>query len=166
MTCSAPMGETEAPLQNSGETVSVLLIAIDASSEASRVISTGTRLARSAPEATVHLAHVFKASRLDRARAGAPVQSGEALEEAKEYLESQVRAARRQCRNPVVSHLPVGDPNSEVIRLAEELRADMLVVGTHDHMGFERLLLGSIAESLVRKAPCSVMVVRRPHHTR
>jgi nucleotide-binding universal stress UspA family protein len=54
----------------------------------------------------------------------------------------------------------VGDPVAEILRMSQELEADFLVVGTHDATGFERLLLGSIAETLMRKAPCSVMVVR------
>jgi nucleotide-binding universal stress UspA family protein len=54
----------------------------------------------------------------------------------------------------------VGDPTGEILRVRSEIKADMLVVGTHDHSGFERLLLGSIAETLMRKAGCSVFIVR------
>jgi nucleotide-binding universal stress UspA family protein len=40
-----------------------------------------------------------------------------------------------------------------------------LVIGTHDHAGFERLILGSTAETLMRKAGCSVLVVRPDQYT-
>jgi len=160
------MSDSPAPLQNTDEGVRQLVVAIDASAEAGRVISTAARLVRPFPEAVVHLAHVFRVSRFDRARVGVPPPEGDALAEAKDYLESQARSLRRQCRNQVVSHLPVGDPTGEVLNLAESFHADLLVVGTNDHIGFERLLLGSIAETLMRKAPCSVVVVRRPHYRR
>src|SRR5205814_1519368 len=102
-------------------------------------------------------------SRFDRARAGAPLPSSDAVEEAKEQLQAHLRAARRQCRNTVSSHFAVGDAVSEVVKLCETLKADLLVIGTHDHHGLERLLLGSIAETLMRKVPCSTLVVRPKH---
>ena len=157
------MAEEQEPLLNTDEGIEVLVVAVDASTEAARVLATAARQARAAPQATVHLIHVFRASRMDRARAGAPLPPEDAVHDAKDHFESQVRTLKRQCRNSVVSHFVVGDPNAEIIKLAEESRADLLVIGTHDHTGLERLLLGSIAEALMRKAPCSVLVVRRPH---
>ncbi len=152
---------SDEPLLNAEGAPATILIAIDGSAGASRVIAAGARLARLNPVATVHVAHVFRTSRFDRARAGAPVAaSGDVIDEAKEQLEAHVRSACRQCRNMVTSNFVVGDPTAEVLRLARELKVELLVVGTHDHAGFERFLLGSIAETLVRKAPCSVYVVR------
>jgi nucleotide-binding universal stress UspA family protein len=156
--------DSTAPLQNTDDGLRVILVAIDASAESARVVSAAARFVRPFSEAVVHLVHVFRVSRFDRARVGLPAPDTDALAEAKDYMESHVRSLRRQCRNRVVSHLPVGDPSGEVLKLAESLRADLLVVGTHDHSGFERLLLGSIAETLMRKAPCSSVIVRRPHY--
>jgi nucleotide-binding universal stress UspA family protein len=158
------MTDSAAPLQNVDEGLRQLIVAIDASAEAPRVVAASARFVRPFPEAVVHLVHVFRVSRFDRARVGVPAPDGDALAEAKDYLDAQARSLRRQCRNQVVPHLPVGDPCGEVLKLAESFRADLLVVGTHDHTGFERLLLGSIAEDLTRKAPCSIVVVRRPHY--
>jgi len=46
------------------------------------------------------------------------------------------------------------------------LDVDLLIVGTHDYVGFERFLLGSVAENLMRKAGCPVLIVRpKAHHT-
>ncbi|HEX4473671.1 MAG TPA: universal stress protein [Polyangiaceae bacterium] len=152
---------SDEPLLNAEAAPGSILIPVDSSAGASRVISAGARIARLNPVATVHVAHVFRTSRFDRARAGAPLPpSGDLIDEAKEQLEAHVRAARRQCRNTVTSHFVVGDPTSEVLRLAGELKIELLVIGTHDYAGFERFLLGSIAETLVRKAHCSVYVVR------
>jgi nucleotide-binding universal stress UspA family protein len=120
----------------------------------------GARFARTFPEASLHVVHVFRTSRFDRAHAGVPAPAAEALADAKEHLEFFVRSARLQCRNSVTGHFVVGSPTDEILRLRTELDVDLLVVGTHDHKGFERLLLGSVAETLVRKAHCSVLVVR------
>lgn len=50
----------------------------------------------------------------------------------------------------------------EILRVAEELPADLIVMGTHGMSGFERLLLGSITEKTLRKATCPVLTVPRP----
>jgi len=56
--------------------------------------------------------------------------------------------------------LTMGDPASEIVRLAEEEKADMIVLGTHGRTGMSRLLMGSVAEAVVRRAPCPVLVYR------
>jgi universal stress protein A len=148
------------PLRNTDEDPSIVLVAVDGSNGANRVLAMGARVARTFPGASLHVVHVFRTSRFDRAHTGVPAPAAEALGDAKEQLESFVRAARLQCRNAVTGHFAVGSPTDEILRLRGELDADLLVVGTHDHQGFERLLLGSVAETLVRKAHCSVLVVR------
>jgi nucleotide-binding universal stress UspA family protein len=47
-----------------------------------------------------------------------------------------------------------------IAELARELRADCIVVGTHGHTGLKHALLGSVAENIIRHAPCDVWVVR------
>jgi nucleotide-binding universal stress UspA family protein len=62
-----------------------------------------------------------------------------------------------------VSHVFLeGDPASEIVRLATETAADLIVMGTHGRSGLERLLMGSVAEKVMRNAPCSVLVVKLP----
>ena len=51
----------------------------------------------------------------------------------------------------------------QIVSLAGKLPADLIVMGTHGHSGFERLLLGSVTERVLRKAPCPVLTV--PRHT-
>jgi len=55
-----------------------------------------------------------------------------------------------------------GDPAQVLIDRAKRYPADLVVVGTHDRRGVERLLLGSVAEKVVRGAPCPVLVIRAP----
>jgi len=55
----------------------------------------------------------------------------------------------------------VGEPAGAVIRTARRLAADVIVMGTHGRRGFSRVFLGSIAEMVLREAPCPVLCVRR-----
>ena len=55
-----------------------------------------------------------------------------------------------------------GNPDAALIALARELRADLIVVGSHGRRGLQRFFLGSVAERLVRTAPVPVLVVRAP----
>jgi len=86
------------------------------------------------------------------------------LHDAKDVLQAHVRSAKAQCHNNVLGHFSIGDPTAEILKTVAEVHAQLLVVGTHDHAGFERMLLGSVAETLTRKAGCSVMVVRPRKH--
>ena len=57
--------------------------------------------------------------------------------------------------------LEVGVPFEEIVKAAEEEHADMIVMGTHGRSGLNRLLLGSVAERVVRLALCPVLTVRQ-----
>lgn len=154
----------DAPLENAGQEIERIVVAVDSSGSGGRVIATAARLSRAVPAAALHVVHVYKSSRADHARVGAPPVDTDAIADAKENLEAFVRSARRQCRNDVQGHFLVGDPTDEVLRLVDQTKADLLVVGTHDYSRFERLLLGSVAETLMRKAHCSILVVRPTAH--
>ena len=54
----------------------------------------------------------------------------------------------------------VGKPASEIVRTAKEWPADMIVIGSHGRHGIQRALLGSVAEEVMRHAPCPVLVIR------
>jgi nucleotide-binding universal stress UspA family protein len=55
-----------------------------------------------------------------------------------------------------------GDPAREILRLAKEVGCDLIVMGTHGRTGLERLLMGSVAEQVSRKAPCPVLTAKPP----
>jgi nucleotide-binding universal stress UspA family protein len=57
-----------------------------------------------------------------------------------------------------------GTPFYEIVRFAREAEIDLIVMGTHGHSGLAHVLLGSVAEKVVRKAPCPVLTVRHPEH--
>ncbi len=56
-----------------------------------------------------------------------------------------------------------GTPAKALAEFAQKSEADLIVVGTHGRSGLARLLLGSTTESLLRKAPCRVLVAKHPH---
>jgi nucleotide-binding universal stress UspA family protein len=60
----------------------------------------------------------------------------------------------------VQSAILYGDPVNEIIKFSQSRDADLIVVGTRGKTGIERLFLGSVAEGVVREAPCPVLVVK------
>jgi nucleotide-binding universal stress UspA family protein len=55
-----------------------------------------------------------------------------------------------------------GDTAAEILRAATDAGCDLIVMGTHGRTGLGRLLMGSVAEQVVRKAPCPVVTVKAP----
>ena len=63
---------------------------------------------------------------------------------------------------PVEHRLEQGDAAEAILRLAREYGADLIVMGTHGRTGLRRLLMGSVAEQVMRAAPCPVLTINRP----
>jgi nucleotide-binding universal stress UspA family protein len=53
-------------------------------------------------------------------------------------------------------------PHDEIVALATDERADLVVIGTHGRGGVNRALLGSVADRVVRLSPCPVLTIREP----
>jgi nucleotide-binding universal stress UspA family protein len=53
-----------------------------------------------------------------------------------------------------------GSPAEEIVRVAEDRHCDLIVMGTHGRTGLGRLLMGSVAEEVMRKAPCPVLTLK------
>jgi nucleotide-binding universal stress UspA family protein len=58
----------------------------------------------------------------------------------------------------------IGVPAEEIVRYADARNIDLIVMGTHGRTGVAHLLMGSVAERVVRTAPCPVLTVRHPEH--
>jgi len=61
---------------------------------------------------------------------------------------------------PFVHRLTMGEPAAEIVRIAADEGVEMIVLGTHGRTGMTRLLMGSVAEAVVRHATCPVLVYR------
>jgi nucleotide-binding universal stress UspA family protein len=80
----------------------------------------------------------------------------------REHLLAEVKAfvaAESAPRVVIETMLCEGNPATEILDQAGSTEADLLVIGTHGRSGFERLLLGSVAEKVLRKANCPVLTV-------
>lgn len=55
-----------------------------------------------------------------------------------------------------------GDPSTQIVHLAKEYHCDVIVLGTHGWTGLNRLLMGSVAEQVLRRAECPVLTIRNP----
>ncbi len=84
-------------------------------------------------------------------------------EEAGRILNDAAEVARK-AGVPVETRTLTGIPFEEIVRAGEELAADLIIMGTHGRTGMSHLLLGSVAEKVVRKAPCPVLTVRQEEH--
>ncbi|MEQ9407438.1 MAG: universal stress protein [Fuerstiella sp.] len=76
-------------------------------------------------------------------------------------LEAEVGASWR-ADHRILCAAQFGPPFVEIIRYARDHDIDLIVVGSHGHTGLKHLLLGGVAEKVVRKAPCPVLTVRPP----
>ena len=81
----------------------------------------------------------------------------------REYWRHQLEQVRPSNTTIPVTHVFLeGDPASEIVRYAEESGADVIVIGTHGRTGVDRLVMGSVAERVVRNSHCSVLAVKLP----
>jgi nucleotide-binding universal stress UspA family protein len=111
--------------------------------------------------AELTLVHVRAAPLVARSEA-LIASRGVAAEEARqdeEKLAEWRASAERRAGRPARTRELSGEPAAEIIRFAREERCDLVVVGTHGRAGVPRLLLGSVAERVARRAPCPVLVV-------
>lgn len=146
------------------ETCLVILAALDGSDESLLVSETAVASAARAPRPALHFAHVIEATSDGAYPLGAPrpgVRSALAVvEEAERYVEAHARRAADRLGREVHGHVLEGSPRRAILQLGVDLGADLLVVGTHEQRRLERLVLGSVAEAMLREAPFSVLVAR------
>jgi universal stress protein A len=115
-------------------------------------------LLRSMPDAKLHLVHVVGREALKAEN------SGESLvDETMKRLHEWV-VAKAGKDNPFAAqiHLEVaiGNPADEIVQIAVDDAADLLLLGTHGRKGVAKLVLGSVAEQVLHKSPCSVLIAR------
>jgi nucleotide-binding universal stress UspA family protein len=140
---------------------SVILVGIDFSNSARDVLRAAADLARRR-SAELHLVHVTPHA---RSESTATISADRPLEVASEadgdHARLELLAKEVADLAPrVVLHTRVGRADREIAQLARDVAADLLVVGTGQPRAIEHFLLGSVADSLVRHAPCPVLAHR------
>jgi nucleotide-binding universal stress UspA family protein len=89
------------------------------------------------------------------------------LKRAKTHLDA-ISRAQEVSGSRFTTIVRSGTADEEIVKTAQELGTDLIVMGTHGHSGLKKDVLGSIAEKVVHCAPCAVFVVRngKPAHSR
>jgi len=139
-----------------------ILVAADFSGTSKHALQEAMRLARLMPGSELHLIYVLRTDK--------QLHNADKIDE----LERELRAKAEEMREHVVNvcapqigdpftqeltvHVRLGDPAAAIHQTAVDVDADMIVVGTHGRRGLEKMLLGSVAEELIRVAHLPVVV--------
>jgi nucleotide-binding universal stress UspA family protein len=135
-----------------------ILAAIDYSETSTLVVEQTLDLARRKQPVELHFLHVNHGNPNDD-------DEQEALRaELLEWLAPRLKSGGVPDSAKIVGHEAAGDPAHVIVEMAADLLADAVVVGTHGRRGVQRVVLGSVSESVVRNCGCPVLVVRVKGH--
>ncbi len=140
-----------------------IVVAVDFSAHSEKAVAEGISLAKTFG-ATLHLVHAFDipVPVVTPYEVAVPVgfieQARDAARQRLETVEAKAKAEGVEVR----AHLTEAPAASAIARAAEEVGADMIVMGTRGNTGLKHVLLGSVAERTLRLAPCSVLTVKHP----
>lgn len=135
----------------------VILTALQFDDTGDRALREAARIAQKSENAELHIVHAAAPSLAtdnNGASTAIPAQLSHAPSKLREFVD-------RSCAGTdlkVIAHVRVGLPHEVVLQVASELRADMIVLGTHQRTGIGKLVLGSVAERVMREACCPVLV--------
>jgi nucleotide-binding universal stress UspA family protein len=149
-----------------------LLVGVDFSESAERALQEAFAQASQRANADVHVLTALPVAG-DEARYAVYTALDEApyldttIQRLRTHVELQLEKFRlahpdAQLGFRIVSHAHIATAAQCIVQLASDLGADLIVIGTHNPKGIERLLLGSVAESTVRNARCPVLVIPPP----
>jgi len=138
-----------------------ILVALDFSRHSEAALNEALRLAELV-EATVHVLHVFTL----QDEVGVQPTSRNFHNYMHDAEQAQLKAAGSRCRaagklGAVIWN--TGDPATQILLTAKAVGAQILVLGASGRAPLSRQRLGSVVEAVLRRAPCTVMVVRYPN---
>jgi nucleotide-binding universal stress UspA family protein len=145
-----------------------VLVATDFSAPSETALNYARAMARSFG-AKLHVLHIFEPLWITSADV---VGGGVALatmiqgleDTARKQLEEAVTEDDRRELKAVAEMVTSESPAREIANYAHDNKVDLLVIGTHGRSGISRMLIGSVAEKVVRLAPCPVLTVHHPEH--
>ncbi|MBX3185846.1 MAG: universal stress protein [Labilithrix sp.] len=144
----------------------VILAAVDDTPVSDDVVYTAATLGRTLAGAELHLVNVVEPLAREGENVPAIPTPTDQLETARVLIEKVRERAREMFPGRIVGHLAAGMPWREIVQLATNLKADLVVLGNHRRGRIERWFIGSVCEQVLRKAPCAVLVAkpREPEH--
>lgn len=134
-----------------------IVVPVDFSDESLAAVDTALLMVGSADK--VHIVHVL--------REVSPMEPGEVWDTVttESRMEFATQSLRERLSDPKYENLTyevlLGDPGHEIAKYAEEREADLIVLPSHGRTGLSHLLIGSVAERIVRLAHCAVLVLRK-----
>ncbi|MET0286660.1 MAG: universal stress protein [Polyangiales bacterium] len=133
-------------------------VAVDLGEESARVVATGFELAN-ALGAKAHLLHAYAPIVVPNEFGAGTIPYESLHEKARESLRD---LASPYERTPTMGKCVVelGDPTSVILELAQQLKLDLIVLGTQAKQGFTRLVAGSVAESVLRQSTAPVLIAK------
>jgi universal stress protein A len=143
-----------------------ILVPTDFSESARHALLYGTSFAREY-EGELVLLHVVENLTVGYASDLFPVPMAEVFDEISGYAKAELAKLGAEVREKgiTVRELVVqGKPSAEIVRVAREETADMIVLGTHGKGMLDKALFGSTAERVIRRAPCPVLTVGLEEH--
>ena len=131
-----------------------ILVPTDFSACSKTALSIAVTLAEGTPDSQVTLVHVEES--------GVPTFDDDlgVLEPDTLRTEIQALAASRNHNVNIDARVVYGDPNTQIVKFANDNDCDLIVMGTHGRSGIVQVLLGSTAAAVIRSASCPVMTVR------
>jgi nucleotide-binding universal stress UspA family protein len=131
---------------------------MDFSGESVQAIKTGLELTNS--PANIHVVHVLFP--LDVMIPGATWVQVDSIDREKSARESGIKyLSEAGFSTDITFEVRIGDPGTEIAQYAKEISAELIIVPSHGFHGLKRMLLGSVAEHVIRHANAPVLVLRR-----
>lgn len=149
----------------------VVVVGVDFEAGGDQAMVAALRLLASGTARKVHLIHVLDPRDVIGSMETPALETEEqVLAQAPGTLHERIAALSAQeglpySRERVATHARLGRAVPTLLQMAVDYDADLIVVGTHGRRGVERAMLGSVAEELVRKASCPVLVARPKDYT-
>jgi nucleotide-binding universal stress UspA family protein len=144
-----------------------IVVGSDFSALGDRAVTEGLRLCAQYEHAELHVITVASEAHGGVLLPGTPpqpVRMPDAQERARTHVAklSDAYFSTTSCGGleKIAVYVAIGSPAERIVALAAAADADVIVVGTHGRHGLERILLGSVAEEVLRRAPCGVFVLR------
>ena len=137
-----------------------ILCPTDFSEESYRAIEYGLRFAKAA-DGTLLLAHVIHVPSGDLYQPDLHTLTFEEAKQRTMKLLEELQQKRLQNYRKCELLVEIGDPHEVLMGIAAQRKADLIVIATHGRSGLQHLVMGNVAEKIIRHAPCPVFVVRR-----
>lgn len=147
----------------------VIVVGVDLEENGDRAIRAALRRRVEVPALSVHFVFVAEERALPEAFGDADFDSDqELLDRSRELVRRRVTSIADTLGLTLdaaalgLVHVSIGKPAPLLVDYCTKRGAELLIVGTHARRGLDRLMLGSVAEALLRQAPCDVLIARTP----